>query len=142
MLNIIPAVRNAAVDAAVDLLDAGASEPTLSIETSADAVLMVIGLNATAAFGAAGASVDGQSDAAAPTTGTGTDWTDFSQEPAAAGVAAKAKWKDGDGTVLYESTVGTIEAATAEVRFKTLTFDTAVPATTTVPPYITMPASS
>lgn len=142
MLNVITAVRNAMCDAGVDLLDAGASEPTLSIETSADAVLLVIGLNATAAFGDAGASVDGQAEAAAPTTGTGTDWTDFSQVPSAAGVAAKAKWKDGDGTTLYESSVGTIVAAAAEVRFTTLTFDTAVPVTTTVAPLITAPATS
>lgn len=137
MFGVINAVRSLMCDAGVDPLDGGAGEPTLSIETAGDAPLLVIGLNATAAFGAA---VNGVATAANPTTGGG-DWSAFSQLPTASGVAGKAKWIDGDGTVLYESTISTVAAGTGEVQFDTLTFDTAVAATTTVSPTITMPAS-
>ena len=138
MQNLTNAVRSAMCDAQVDLLDAGAGEPTLSIETSGDAALLVIGLNATAAFGSA---TNGVATAAAPTTGGG-NWSTFSQLPSAAGTAAKAKWKDGDGNTLYESTVSTVAAGTGEVQFATLTFDTAVAVTTTAAPTITVPANS
>lgn len=136
MFNYVTAVRNAMVDTVVDLLDSGAGEPKLSIQTSADAVLLEIGLNATAAFGAAASGV---ATAAAPTTGGGS-WATFSQLPSAAGVAAKAKWIDGNDTVIYESTISTIVAGTGEVQFDTLTFDTAVPATTDTAPTVTAPS--
>lgn len=136
MFNYTTTIRNGLLDHLVDALDAGASEPTLSIQTDADSPLLVIGLNATAAFGAASAGV---ATAAAPTTGGGS-WATFSQLPSAAGVAAKAKWIDGDGTVLYESTVSTTAAGTGEVQFDSLTFDTAIPATTSVAPTITAPS--
>lgn len=140
MNNLTDDVRNDMCDAAVDLLDAGAGDPTLSIETSGDSPLLVITLNGTAAFGDAGTPTAGRAIANAPQTGGGS-WATFSQNPSASGTAAKAKWKDGDGTTLYESSVGTIAAGTAEVRFDTLTFDTAVAATTTSAPYIQVPAS-
>lgn len=138
MFNLVDTVRNAMNNAGVNLIDDGAAGPTLRIRTAADADLLVIDLNATAAFGA---SSSGIKTAAAPVSGGGA-WATFSQNPSVSGTAAKAVWCDGDVTALFESTIGTVAAGTAEVQFDTLTFDTAVAATTSVAPTITVPASA
>lgn len=137
MFNLATAVRNAMCNAAVDLLDSGVSDPVLVITEADDDVLLTITLNATAAFGDAAAGVATAND---PQTGGG-DWDTFSQNPSASGTAAKAKWQDGDGTTLFESTVSTIAVGTGEVQFTDLTFSTGTPVETTVAPTITMPAS-
>lgn len=134
MDTLATAVRNAMLDAAVDLLDAGVGDPTLEIRKSDDSVLLVITLHATAAFGAA---ASGEATAAAPQTGGGS-WATFSQNPSASGEADYAVYCDGDGNELYRATVGT---GAAEVNFDTLTFDTGVAVTTSTAPTLTMPAS-
>jgi hypothetical protein len=136
---IADAIRNSMCDAAVDALDSGAGEPVLQICASNDDVLLEIDLNATAAFGNAGAVTVGKASAAAPVSGGGS-WSTFSQVPDAAGTANYAQYLDGDGTLAFKSSVSTIAAGTGEVQFTTLTFDVAVAVTTTVAPSVTMPA--
>lgn len=134
MNTLATSVRNAMCNAAVDKLDAGEGDPTLKIRTAADADLLIITLNGTAAFGDA---VAGVATANAPQTGGGS-WATFSQNPTANGTAAKAAFCDGDGNVLFVCSVGT---SGAEVNFDTLTFDTSVAVTTDTAPTITQPAS-
>ncbi len=89
------AVRNAAADAVVDRVDAGAAAGYMEIRTSGDAVLATITLD-DPGFGNAGASVAGRADAAgmpnsAVATGTGT--------------AAKFVIFDSDATEVFRGSV-------------------------------------
>lgn len=133
--SIATTYRNAAGNARFGLLDtAGAGEPSLEIRTAADAVLLTIGLNATAAVGSFSSGVGTFN---APTTGGGS-WSTFSQNPSASGTAAKAVLVDANGDDAMELTVGT---SGAEVNFDSLSFDTGVAVTTTTAPTVTEPAS-
>ena len=90
------AARNAACDAIVDLIDGGASAGTLEIQNSGGTVLATITLS-DPAFGSAATGV--ATMAGVPLSDTSADAT---------GTAAKARYKDSNGTVIVdEITVGT-----------------------------------
>lgn len=97
MTTLATAARNAACDAVVDLVDAGAGAGNLVLKSAGGAVLCTIALAATA-FGAA---VAGVADLA------GTPLSALGTAAAGAGTdAATCELQDGDGTVVVTGTVG------------------------------------
>ena len=94
-LTHVTAVRNAATNAVVDLIDGGVGAGYMRILTSGDAALVDIDLHTTA-FGDSGASVAGRADAASlPKTGTA----------GAAGTAAKFIVYNGSDVEIFRGTV-------------------------------------
>jgi len=90
-LTLQTSARNAACNAVVDLLDAGAGTATMTICEADNTVLSTHNLN-NPAFGAAtggAATANTISDATAGATGT----------------AAKCRWYDRDTTLVFEGTV-------------------------------------
>jgi hypothetical protein len=117
--------RNAAADAVVDLVDAGATagNGTLVFQTATDAAVATLTFSATA-FGAATGGVATAASITSDTNATG-------------GTAAQASIFDSDSTKILEATVGTTGA---EINLSSTTIgagDTVSVSSLTV----TMPAS-
>jgi len=83
--------RNAAANAVVDALDAGAGAATIEYQTAANAVVATLTMS-DPAFGGADAGVATANEVADDTAATG-------------GVVAKAVFKDGDGAEVFRLTV-------------------------------------
>lgn len=95
-VTLTTAARNAACNAIVDLVDAGAGDSTL-VFYAADTTTEVATLTfAATAFGASGAVNPGEAVAAAITSDTS----------ATGGTTTVAKFLDGDGTEVLRCTVG------------------------------------
>lgn len=96
-LTLATAVRNAAADAVVDLIDAGSTDATgdLGIYTTAFGTLLALPLFANPAFGAAASGV-----------ATANAITDDSSADAT-GTAAVLRIRDRDNTNLIDGSVGT-----------------------------------
>jgi len=92
-ITMTTAARNAAADAVVDLVDAGAGAGTIEYQTAGSAVVATLTMS-DPAFGAAAAGV--------ATASAITDDTS-----AAGGTVTKAVIKDSDGTEVFTCTVGT-----------------------------------
>lgn len=111
------AARNASIDAIVDLLDAGAGEPTMEVRTGAQptnvgdadtgTLLATFTLDATAAFG--NAATGTASGNGLPITVTG----------AATGTAGHVRVKDGNGVVVLDGDAG-VTSSGAFAEFNTL----------------------
>ena len=87
------AARNAAADAIVDLLDAGAAAGYVQFETSADVEVATLPLS-DPAFGAAANGVATAASIASDTNATG-------------GTVAQASWYDSNNVKRWENTVAT-----------------------------------
>jgi hypothetical protein len=85
------AVRNAIADLVVDLLDGGAGDATLEMQTSGDVEVATLTFAATA-FGAA-------------SNGSATAAAIVKETNAAGGTIAKARAKDGDATEIFACSV-------------------------------------
>lgn len=134
MYNASVAMRNAILSAFNTQLGTSAKAV---VKTAADATLMTIVLNATSALDTPAA---GAADFNDPTSGGGA-WATFSQLPSAAGDASYVALTTSADVEVARATVSTIAAGTGEFQFSSLTFDTAVPATTTTTPTVTQAAS-
>lgn len=98
------AARNAAADAIVDLLDAGAGAGTLEFETSGDVEVATLTFS-DPAFGSAAAGVATASAITDDTNATG-------------GTIAQASFYDSDSNKVLEATVGT---SGADINLSSLT---------------------
>lgn len=98
------AARNAAADAIVDLIDAGAGAGTLEFETSGDVEVATLTFS-DPAFGAAAAGVATASAITDDTNATG-------------GTIAQASFYDSDSNKVLEATVGT---SGADINLSSLT---------------------
>lgn len=97
------AILKIITDAVADAADAGSSAPTIELQSAADAVLAIVSLDGTAAFGSATTADPSVAQAtglpATPIAFVGT-------EAAGAGTACtKFQQKDGNGTVIWSGTV-------------------------------------
>lgn len=90
-ITLTTAAQNAAANAVVDALDAGAGAAIIEYQTAADAVVAALTMS-DPAFGAAAAGV--------ATANAVTDDTD-----ATGGVVTKAVFKDSDGSEVFRMTV-------------------------------------
>lgn len=108
-LSLPTASRNAAADAVVDRLDAGAGAPTIKVysgskpasanDAATGTLLVTFTLDGTAAFGAAGATTAGQADLDVSPA--------ISATAAATGTAGWFRAADSDGNTVFDGTAGT-----------------------------------
>lgn len=104
MATLTTAARNAACDAIVDLIDAGAGAGTIELQTSGDVEVATLTFS-DPAFGAA-------------STGVATASAITDDSSATGGTMAKAVFKDSNGTEVLTATVGT---SGADINFTSLT---------------------
>jgi hypothetical protein len=132
MSTLTTAARNAARNAVNALVDAGVGTyPTLRLQTSGDADLLVINLNTTKAIADAVAGVSTMN----PPDGEGT-WVDYQQLPGSAGVVAKGVVCDKDSTVVETASVGTTGSG-EEIELTSLTLATDIPVKFSAAPTLT-----
>ena len=107
-VTLTTAARNAACNAIVDLVDAGAGDSTLVFYLANASTEVATLTFAATAFGASGAVNPGEAVAAAITSDTSATGN--------AAAATVAKFLDGDGTEVLRCTVSTIAAGTGDIQ--------------------------